>query len=171
MTDDDPIVELAKRMDAARKSERLLTSAESTAELRRQGACQLHHICAEFVSLLKRRLPQSPLELSPPTYSPEMFRESGVNLIQVSSQGREMQIAFQSTAQRVSTEKYLVPYILEGEIRTFNQRMLEHFEIRSYSVFYCVENESAFWRFYDWRNPRNVPVDSALLAELMQRLF
>jgi hypothetical protein len=171
MAGDDPIVRLARQIDATRKSESLLTSPKNIPELRRQGACQLHHVCAEFVSLLNGRLSQSPLELSPPTYSPEMFRPSGVNLIQVSSQGREMQIAFQATTQLFSTEKYLVPYILEGEIRTYNQSMLEHFEIRSQSLFYCVDNDTAFWRFYDWRNPRNLPVDSDLLADLMRRLF
>jgi hypothetical protein len=171
MAKDDAIVRLARQIDAAQKSESLLRNAEGIAELRRQGACQLHHVCAEFVSLLKSRLSQSPLELSPPTYSPEMFRESGVNLIQVSSQGREMQIAFQATTQLFSTEKYLIPYILEGEIRTYNQRMLEHFEVRSQSLFYCVENETAFWRFYDWRNPRNLAVDPELLTSLMHRLF
>ena len=171
MADDDPVAKLARQIDAARKSESLLSSAESIAGLRRQGACQLHQVCAEFVSLLRRTLSQAPLELSPATYSPEMFRESGVNLFQVSSQGRQMQIAFQATAPLFSTEKFLTPYVLEGEIRTYNQRMLEHFEIRNQSLFYCVDNETAFWRFYDWRNPRNLAVDAELLAALMQRLF
>jgi hypothetical protein len=171
MADDEAIARLAKQIDATRRSESLLESAGRIAELRRQGACQLHHVCAEFVSLLKSRLSQSLLELSPPAYGPEMFRESGVNLIQVTSQGRQMQIAFQATAQVFSTEKYFVPYILEGEIRTYNQKMLEHFEIRSQSLFYCVDNETTLWRFYDWRNPRNLLVDPELLAGLMQRLF
>ena len=171
MTDDDPIVRLAQRIDASRKSESLLRNAEGIAGLRRQGACQLHHVCAEFVSLLKSKGVDSPIELSPQTYSGEMFRERGVNLFQVSSQGRQMQIAFQATPQTFSTEKYLIPYILEGEIRAYNQRMLEHFEIRSQALFYCVDKETAFWRFYDWRNPRNLPVDPELLAGLMQRLF
>jgi hypothetical protein len=39
----------------------------------------------------------------------------GENLIQIGSQGREMQIAFEATSKLVSTEKFLVPYVLEGE--------------------------------------------------------
>ena len=171
MADEDAIVRLARQIDATRKSESLLTSAEGITALRREGACGLHRVCAEFVSLLKGKVLQAPLELSPPTFTQEMFRESGVNLFQVSSQGRQMQITFQATSGRFSTEKYVIPYILEGEIRTYNQKMLEHFEVRSQSLFYCVENETAFWRFYDWRNPRTVPVDPDLLAGLMQRLF
>jgi hypothetical protein len=100
-----------------------------------------------------------------------MFRESGANLIQVSSQGREMQIVFQATPQRFSTEKFLVPYVLEGEVRTYNQKMLEHFEIRSYLLFFCLDENVAGWRFFDWRGGRTAAVDRDLLASLMERLF
>ena len=146
-------------------------TAEEVSGLRRQGACRLHKICSEFVSLLNSKLPRSPLELSPPTYVPEMFRESDVNLIQVSSQGRQLQIVFQATPGRFSTENYPVPYILEGEVRTYNQQMLEHFEIRNQSLFYSLNDETAAWEFFDWRNPRTVPLTPDLLASLMQRLF
>ncbi len=132
MAHDDAIVRVAEQIDAARTSERFLVNAGDVAALRRQGACQLHQICAEFVSSLNSRLTDTALDLSPPTYAPEMFRESGVNLIQISSQGRQMQITFQATLQLFSTEKFPVPYILDGEVRTYNQRMLERFEIRSH---------------------------------------
>src|SRR5580698_5828107 len=124
MANDDAIARLAKQIDAARQSEPSSISAEEIAELRRQGACQLHQICAQFVSSLNSRLSGSALDLSPPTYAPEMFRESGVNLVQMGAQGREMQITFQATPQLFSTEKFPVPYILDGEVRTYNQRML-----------------------------------------------
>ena len=171
MAYDDAIVRLAKQIDAARKSEPSLVNAEEVAALRRQGACQLHQICAEFVSSLNSRLSHSALELSPPTYAPEMFRESGVNLIQISSQGREMQITFQATPQLFSTEKFPVPYVLDGEVRTYNQRMLEHFEIRSHLLFFCLNENAAVWRFFDWRGPRTASVDRDLLVSLMERLF
>jgi hypothetical protein len=171
MPDDDLIVRLAKQIDAARKSEPSLVTAEEVAALRRQGACQLHQICAEFVSLLNSRLSDSALDLSPPTFTQEMFRESAVNLIQISSQGREMQITFQATPQLFATEKFPVPYILEGEVRTYNQKMLERFEIRSHLLFFCLDENAAVWRCSDWRGGRPVPVDRDLLASLMGRLF
>ncbi len=171
MPPDDPIVRLARQIDASRKSERYLVNAEEVAELRRQGACQLHQICSEFVSSLNSKLAHSQIELSPQAYFPEMFRESGANLIQVSSQGRELQIIFRATIQLFSTEKFLVPHVLEGEIRTYNQKMLEHFEIRNQSLFYCLNGDTAVWRFYDWRIPRTAPLEPALLANLMQSLF
>jgi len=171
MAHDDAIARLAKQIDAARKSERFLVNADEVATLRRQGAAELHQICAEFVVALNSRLVDSALDLAPPTYAPETFRESGVNLIQISSQGREMQITFQAPPQLFSTEKFPVPYVLDGEVRTYNQRMLEHFEIRSYLLFYCLNEDAAAWRFFDWRGPRTAPVDSDLLASLMERLF
>jgi len=171
MAHDDAIVRLAKQIDAARKSERFLVNAQEVAVLRRQGASELFQICAEFVSSLNSRLSDSALELTPPAYAPEAFRESGVNLIQISSQGREMQITFQATPGLFSTEKFPVPYVLDGELRTYNQKMLERFEIRSYLLFFCVSEDTAVWRFFDWRGPRTASVDRDLLASLMGRLF
>jgi hypothetical protein len=173
MAHEDAIARLAKQIDAARKSEPSLVSAEEVAALRRQGACEIHQICAEFVESLNSRLTDAPVELSPPTYAPEMFHESGANLIQIGSEGREMQIAFQATPELFSTEKFLVPYILEGEVRTYNQKMLEHFEIRSQLLFFCLNlnEKTAGWRFFDWRDGRTAMVDRDLLAGLMERLF
>ena len=102
---------------------------------------------------------------------PRYFASREINLFQIRSQGREMQITFQATPQLFSTEKFPIPYVLEGELRTFNQQMLERFEIRSQSLFFCVNHDGAVWRAFDWRNPRATPVGGDLLASLMERLF
>jgi hypothetical protein len=171
MSHDDPIARLARQIDAARKAERFLLNADDVATLRRRGACQLHSLCAEFISSVNSRLSHGTLDLSPPAYTPEMFRESGVNLIQIGSHGRQMQIAFEAPPQLVSTEKFLVPYVLEGEVRTYNQKMLERFEIRSQLLFFCLEEDRAVWRFFDWRTRGTGLVDRELLVTLMGRLF
>lgn len=171
MPPDDAIARLAKQIDAASRSERLVMNASAAASLRRQGACELHAICAELVASVNHELADSTLELSPAEYDAGMFRESGANLIQISSQGRQMQISFAAPLQVVSTEKFLIPYVLEGEVRTYNQKMLERFEIRNQLLFYCIENEQASWRYYDWRTARTGLLDRALLAGLMEPLF
>jgi hypothetical protein len=168
MAKDDPIVRLARQIDAARTTERFLVNADEVASLRRRGATELHQICAAFVSSVTSNLSEAALDLSPATYSPELFRESGVNLIQIGSQGRQVQIAFEAPSKLVSTEKFLVPYVLEGEVRTYNQRMLERFEIRSLLLFFCVEAGTAAWRFFDWRSRHSGPVDPEWLAKLME---
>jgi len=131
----------------------------------------LHQVCAQLVAALNSKLSGASVDISPATYSPEMFRDSGANLFQLASQGREMQIVFEAPAQLVSTEKFRVPYILEGEMRSYNQKMLERFDIRTLAIFFCVELESASWRFFDWRTARTGPVNGELLVSLLQPLF
>ena len=171
MSQEKPIFRLARQIDAAKKAERFLVDDSEVVTLRREGASSLHRICAEFVATLNSGLANATVELSPLTYGQELFRESGANLFQISSQGRQMQIVFEVPPQLVSTEKFGIPYILEGEVRTFNQRMLERFEIRSRLIFFCVENETGAWRFFDWRTRHTGPVDSELLVSLMEPLF
>ena len=171
MAQDDAIVRLARQIDAARTNERFLMKEDEVSSLRRYGAQELHRICAEFVSSVNGKLSEPAVELSPAAYAPELFRESGVNLMQIGSQGRQMQVVFEAPAQLVSTEKFLVPYVLEGEIRTYNQRMLERFEVRSLLLFFCVEAGNTAWRSYDWRTRHTGPVDNDLLARLMEPLF
>ena len=120
---------------------------------------------------MSSKLSEAALDLSPAAYAPEMFRESGPNLIQISAQGRAIQIVFEATSQLFSTEKFLVPYILEGEVRTYNQKMLERFEVRSRMLFYCVEGSTAGWRHFDWRTRHTGPVDRQFLLGLMGPLF
>lgn len=171
MAQDDAIAKLARQIEAAQKAERLLVDADQVAKVRRQGACDLYRLCAEFVASVNDRLSEALVELSPPTYSAEAFRETGPNLMQISSRGRQIQIAFASTRELASTEKFLVPYVLEGEVRTYNQKMLEHLEIRSRMIFFCVEKEKAAWRFYDWRSGSTGLLGQDLFVNLMGPLF
>jgi hypothetical protein len=171
MRQDDAIARLARQIDATEKAERLLASAEQIAALRRRGACELHHICSDLVASVNRSLSAARLELAPPEYSGEAFRDAGANLMQISSQGRQLQIVFQSPAGLSSTEKFLIPYVLEGELRAYNQQMLERFDVRSLMIFYCVENEIASWRFFDWRTRSTGPFSVDLLVNLIGPLF
>ncbi len=171
MGQDDAIARLARQIDAARKSERLLMDPDALTELRRRGASELHRICADFVQAVNSRLPEPLLDLSPPSYSPDAFRQPGTNLIQIASQGRAIQIAFEATAQPVSTEKFLVPHVLEGEVRAYNQQMLQRFEVRSRAIFFCVEEGSSEWRFFEWRTLHTGPFGREVLTSLMEPLF
>ena|SRR5689334_2914266 len=171
MSEDDPIARLARRIAAARKTEHFQISAGSIAALRRRGACDLHSTCANFVISVNSRLSPDVLVLSPPTYTPEMFRETGANLIQIGSEGRQMQISFQAPPQLASTEKFLIPYVLEGEIRAYNQKMLEKFQMRTRLLFFCIEEDRAEWRFFDWRTRHTGLLGNELLVSLMQQIF
>jgi hypothetical protein len=168
---DDAFVRLARQIDAARLTERFLVNTDEIVALRRHAASELHRICAEFVETVNSRLSVAELEISPSEYTPETFRETGSNLIQISSQGRQVQIVYEAPAQLVSTVKFLVPYVLEGEVRAYNQKMLERFDVRSLLIFFCVEEGNAGWRFYDWRSLHTGAVDHQWLVSLMEPLF
>jgi hypothetical protein len=171
MAEEDAVAKLARQIDATRRAERFLAGGEDIANLRLQGACELHRICAEFTSSVNSELSEPVLDLSPPTYSTAAFRQSGANLIQIASQGRQIQITFEVPEQAVSTEKFLAPYILEGEVRTYNQEMLKRLEIRSRMIFFCIEQETGIWRFFDWRTRSTGLFDRELLVSLMKPLF
>jgi hypothetical protein len=171
MAQNDRIADLARQIDVARKREHLAKTADQIAALQRQGACALHSICASFVKSVNSRLSDAALDLSPSAYTPEMFRGSGVNLVQISSGGREVHIAFQAAQNKVSTEKFLIPYVLEGEVRAFNQQMLDRFEVRSQLLFFCLEEDGTSWRFFDWRTRHTGLFGEELLLSLMESLF
>jgi len=171
MPQEDRIAGLARQIQAARDREHLAKSAGEIAALQRQGAYELHSICAGFVRSVNNRLMGAALDLAPPEYSPEAFRNPGVNLIQIGSGGREIHIAFHAPRERVSSEKFLIPYVLEGEMRAFNQKMLERFEVRTRLLFYCLEEDRACWRFFDWRTRHTGLFGEELLLNLMESLF
>lgn len=171
MAEDDAISKFARQIDATRRAERFKAGGDEIAELRLRGACELHRICADFTSSVNSKLPEPLLDLSPQAYSEDAFRQSGANLIQIASQGRQLQISFQAPERNVSTEKFPVPYILEGEVRTYNQAMLDRFSIRSRMIFFCIEEPVAVWRYFDWRTRSTGLIGRDLLVSLMGPLF
>jgi hypothetical protein len=171
MAQDDAITRLARQIDAASRAERLIASGDEIDALRRNGASVLHKLCAEFVASVNSRLTDAMLELSPAEYAPEMFRAPGANLIQIGAQGREIQIAFEAPRELISTEKFAIPYILEGEVRTYNQKMLERFEIRSRLLYFCLQGDTATWRYFDWRTRNTGEFGRDLLVSLLEPLF
>ena len=172
MAEHDHIARLAKLIDSdIRKDKHLRLTEIEVVGLRRQGAIDLHSICADFVASVNRQLSPPVLELSPPEYAAEMFRESGVNLMQVNAQGRIIQIAFEATPAISSTEKFRIPYVLEGEVRVYNQEMLERTQIRSQALFFCIEENRNNWRYFEWLHGRTGVFDRDQLMSLLERLI
>src|SRR5258708_27057864 len=97
MPQDDPIANLARQIDAAKRTEHFAVDADHVAALRRRGACELHSICAELVSSVNSRLSQTALDLSPSTHAPEIFRESGGNVCRIVFHRRDTQLTFSAT--------------------------------------------------------------------------
>jgi len=102
MPQDELLERLARQIDATKKAEHYNVSGEDIATLRPPGACALHAICADFVASVNSRLSEAELELAPLEYAAEAFRDAGANLFQIGSQGRQMQLSFESTRESVS---------------------------------------------------------------------
>ena len=171
MSQDDRIARLAQQIGSlAKKDEHLLLKETEIADLRRKGACELHAICADFVASVNRHLSPAVLDLAPLEYAPALFRESGVNLIQINAQGRIIQIVFETPREMLSTEKFRTPYILEGEIRTYNQEMLERVQIHNQGLFFCIEEDRNVWRYFEWRHGSTGVLNRELLVSLLERL-
>lgn len=167
----DRLKRLAENIDAlAEKDELLIRKTRQIAALRQKAAADLHAVCARFVTHLNTLLSKTRVAFDPPEYAAECFQEHGVNLFQINVRGRILQIGFRITPELVSTEEFRIPYTLEGAIRCFNQQLLEQNLILEHLLFYCLEKDRDFWRFFDERTYRSGPVDEDYLASLMEQL-
>jgi hypothetical protein len=169
---DQRLKRLAESIDAlTEKDLQLLNRTQQIAQLRRNAAVEIHTICAEFVISLNRLLSQADVVLDPPVFPPDSFNEFGRTLIQINVHGRILQVDFGATAELVSTEEFRIPYTLEGAVRAFNQQLLEKDIIEEQLVFYTLEKEKNWWRFFDPRTYRSGLFGQDYLISLMERLI
>jgi hypothetical protein len=163
---------LAQRIDAlAGKDESAIERAREIASLRRQAALELYGICADFVRGLNELLAHTELDFDPDDYHPDSIQEDGIHLFQINARGRILQIRFEATVELVSTEDFRVPYILEGAVRCFNQRLLDQDLIEEQLLFYTLEKRRTMWRFFDARTHRTGPFDADYLIALLEQLL
>jgi hypothetical protein len=163
---------LAQNIDAlAEKDDRFQRVSRQMEQLRRAAAGELYAICREFVSSLNRLMEKGELTIDPEQFPEAAFQEDGANLIQIGVRGRILQVAFNATAELVSTEDFRVPYTLAGSVRAFNQELLEKEIIEEQLVFYTVEKERRMWRFFDPRTYRSGTFDQDYLISVMEQLI
>jgi hypothetical protein len=172
MSEDERIARLAKQIDSEiKKDHHLLLGETDILKLHREGAVALYAICADFVASINNVLSAPAVELVPANYTASLFRDSGLNLFQINTQGRIVQVAFQPTREKFSTEKFRIPYILEGEVRAYNQQMLERTQIHSRALFYCLQEQGNTWHYYEWLQGRTGTFGRSELVNLFERLI
>jgi hypothetical protein len=168
----DRLKKLAESVDAlAEKDDLLIRRAEQITAMRMRAAVALHSVCAGFVDSLNTLLSRTTVTLDPREFGPECFREDGTNLFQINVRGRILQVDFRATPELISTEEFRVPYTLEGAVRCFNQQLLEQDIVREHLLFYCLEKDRDFWRFFDERTYRTGPVDTDYFSSLLEQLL
>jgi hypothetical protein len=163
---------LARRLEvvAARDAERIRQEREMAA-VRREAAFELYVICSNLVRSVNAVSEGARLELSPPDYSPELFRDSGPNLFQISVSGRLVDIAFESTEAILSTESFRTPYTIQGAVRWFSQESLESLGVREHLLFCCVEEGKGSWVWLDSVSHRTGACDEDYLGGLIEELL
>ena len=163
---------LAQNIDRlADKDEDLLRRERETVALRRAAAAQLHAVCAAFVGELNGLLQRSEVRLDPETFDAKCLQPDTSTLIQIQVRGRILQIAFTATPGLVSTEEFRIPYILEGSVRAFNQRMLDKHLMEEQLLFFTLEGRPNMWRYFDTRTYRSGPFDREYLTTLMEEVI
>jgi len=169
---DTRLKRLARSIDAlAGRDQNLIERAREITALRRRAAAELHSICAEFAVSLNRLLERESVVLDPPDFVEKTFHEEGRNLIQINVRGRILQIEFGSTEELVSTEEFRIPYTMDGSVRAFNQDLLEKDIIEEQYLYYTLEKDRKWWRFFDARTHRSGPFDQEYLVSLMEQLI
>lgn len=162
---------LAEKIEAlAKKDELAQGRAREIHERRRMAAHELHAICAEFVTSVNGLLQEPVLHLDPRELRQDGFREDGGNLVQINVRGRILQVEFRATPELVSTEEFRVPYILAGNIRAFNQALLDKDLIEEQLLFYTLEEHRRMWRYFDPRTYHTGAFDAEYLTELMEQI-
>ena len=151
------------------KDAMLVRHARDIAEVRRAAAAELHKICLYFVNSVNQLLAQAAMVLDPPAFSGG-FHEGVPNLFQINIRGRVLQVEFEATQELLSTEDFRVPYTLAGEVRAFNQELLDKDLIQEQLIFFTLERDTRMWRFFDARTYRSGPFDEDYLISLMERL-
>ena len=168
---DERLKRLAKDIEAlAEKDETLVRRTREIAALRRAAASELHAECGGFVQAVNRLLARPALELDPPEFREENFREDLPNLIQINVRGRILQVEFEATPDLISTEEFRIPYTLSGAVRAFNQALLDKDLIEEQLIFYTIEKDRNRWRFFDARTHRSGGFDREYLISLMEQL-
>jgi hypothetical protein len=163
---------LAEKIDClAEKDDSYLRHAREIEESRRGAAVELHAICARFVENLNRLLQKTSLVMDPPEYGPDRFFDHAPNLFQINVRGRILQLEFRATDELVSTEEFRIPYTLQGSIRSFSQQLLDQHVVREHWLFYCLEKDRRFWRYFDDRTYRSGAFDEEYLTGLMEELL
>jgi hypothetical protein len=163
---------LAERIRAlSGKDEEALRHAREITALRRAAAATLFQTCAGFVHDVNALVANPELTLDPTEFDQDRFQEDTTNLIQINLRGRILQVSYQATIELLSTEDFRIPYTLEGTIRAFSQELLDKDMIEEQLIFYTVEKNNHFWRFFDARTYRSGPFDQEYLISLFDQLL
>ncbi len=173
---EDRFRRLAHKIEELRlKDEAALARRREITRQREQAVRELHAICHRFADRLNSYVKQDPLDLMPPEL-PEKLDDDFRMQIMLNVRGRVLLIALESPPSLVSTDSFRKPYILQGEVRFFNQELLDDSRVEEHGLYFCPgEGEKGgrrgAWLFWNGRNYRSGLVDEDYLASLLEQIM
>ena len=86
--------------------------------------------------------------------------------------GRILLLDIGAPADLVANDNFKKPYILEGEVRIFNQELLEEERVEEHGIFFCPgEGPQGSWMYWNGRAYKSGYVDETYLASLLEQIL
>ena len=169
---DERFQKLARRIEELRRKDESAQEHRRQIGQRRTGAVQhLWHICSGFASHLNSYIEHDQLQLSPPG-PPGDFPEDNHLQLLMNARGRILLLDIGAPANLVASDNFKKPYILEGEVRIFNQELLEEEHVEEHGIFFCPdEGPQGTWMYWNGRSYKSGRVDENYLASLLDQIL
>ncbi len=169
---DERFQKLARRIEELRrKDETAHQRRMQIAAQRTQAVRQLWETCNTFVEHLNSYVEQDRLELSPAEPPDQISEDYQVQLL-LNVRGRVLLMDIRAPTNLVATDNFKKPYILEGEVRFFNQELLEDDRVEEHGIFFCPgEGKGGAWMYWNGRTYKGGRVDQDYLAGLLEQIM
>lgn len=163
---------LAQRIEELRlKDEALQLSRRQVLDDRRQAVRKLWQTCRNFADQLNKYAGDDKIDLSPPQPPNDCPDEQPLELI-LNIRGRVLLLDVRAPANLVSSDNFKRPYILEGDVRFFNQELLESNRVEEQGIFFCPEEGRAGeWVFWNVRTYKSGLIDEDYFAALLEQIL
>ena len=167
-----------KIQDLRRKDDAAEARFHEIARQRDQAARELHEICRRFAERLNPYVKEDRLDLIPAEF-PAQMDQDGRFQIMLNVRGRVLLIALEAPGTLVSTDNFRKPYVLQGEVRFFNQELLDEARVEEHGLYFCPGEggktsgggRRGAWLYWNGRNYKSGMVDEEYLAGLLEQLM
>jgi len=166
------IRKLAHRIEELRlKDVEVQQLRQQILEARRKAVQRLWETCRSFASQLNAFAAEDKLDLSPSEPPADCRDEQPIELM-LNVRGRVLLVALRAPANLISSDNFRKAYILEGDVRFFNQELLESDRVEEHSVFFCPgEGQDGDWLFWNVRTYKSGLVDEDYFASLLEQIL
>jgi len=163
---------LARRIEEVRRNDEADARRRSEiAEKRMQALLMLWEVCRNFADHLNRHIGQERVDLAPSDPPVDISEDSSVQLL-LNLRGRVLLLDIRTPSDLVSSDNFRKPYILEGEVRFFNQKLLDEERVEEHAVFFChEEGPRGAWLYWNSRSYTSGRLDEDYLAGLLEQIL